>query len=118
MAKQYDENNYVINPDGDSSCSIFAPPELTRGNMVLFGKQADIFGLAASIYYLLTLEKPIPVMDFSDQDKELRENLRKANCSEQFIDAVVKGLQFSATSRPENAQAFLNLFPGCEDIQL
>ena len=87
--------------------------------MVKFGAQTDIYGLASSIYYLLAApEEPYPVYDFSDQDQELRENLSKANCSDKFIDAIVAGLQFSATSRPSNAQQFLNMFPGCEDIKL
>jgi hypothetical protein len=57
-------------------------------------------------------------MDFSDQDKDLRINLAEANCSDAFINAIIAGLQFSATSRPKDAQAFLNLFPGCENIKL
>ena len=87
--------------------------------MVKFGSQSDIYGLASSIYYLIAApEIPHPVYDFSDQDEDLRENLSQANCSVGFIDAVVAGLQYSATSRPCNAQAFLNMFPGCEDIIL
>ena len=119
VAKQYDGQGNIIDAKGLKATSIFAPPELKHGNMVKFGSQSDIYGLAASIYYLLAFpEHPHPVYDFSDQDKDLRENLADAGCSPKFIDAVVSGLQFSATSRPSNAQAFLNLFPGCEDIVL
>lgn len=119
VAKQYDGEGNIIDTRGKQSNSCFAPPELKHGNMVKFGSQSDIYGLAASIYYLLAFpEHPHPVYDFSDQDKDLRENLADAGCSPKFIDAVVSGLQFSATSRPSNAQAFLNLFPGCEDIVL
>lgn len=119
VAKQYDGEGNIIDTRGKRSNSCFAPPELKHGNMVKFGSQSDIYGLAASIYYLLAFpEHPHPVYDFSDQDKDLRENLADAGCSPKFIDAVVSGLQFSATSRPANAQAFLNLFPGCEEIVL
>jgi serine/threonine protein kinase len=119
VAKQYDGEGNIIDTRGKRSNSCFAPPELKHGNMVKFGCQSDIYGLAASIYYLLAFpEHPHPVYDFSDQDKDLRKNLADAGCSPKFIDAVVSGLQFSATSRPSNAQAFLNLFPGCEDIAL
>ena len=119
VARQYDKKGDIIDARGATANSMFSAPELVQGNMVHFGGQTDIYGLAASIYYLIASpEVPHPIIDFSDQDQDLRWNLAQANCSEQFINAVVAGLQFSATSRPANAQAFLNLFPGCEDIKL
>lgn len=119
VAKQYDREGDLIDPRGAHSASMFAAPELKHGNMVRFGAQTDIYGLAASIYYLMTAPcEPHPVFDFSDQDEDLRANLADAGCSGQFIDAVVSGLQFSATSRPATAQDFLNRFPGCKDIIL
>ena len=87
--------------------------------MVRFGEQPDIYGLAATLYYLATeREDPHSVMDLSEQDLDLRENLDMYGFSKQFADAIVAGLQHSATSRPKNAQAFLNLFPGCEKMKL
>ena len=119
IAKQYDNENNIVDPRVSKCNGPFTAPELKYGNMVKFGSQTDIYGLASSIYYLIAApEIPHPVFDFSDQDEDLRENLSQANCSAGFIDAVVAGLQFSATSRPCNAQAFLNMFPGCEDIIL
>ena len=119
VAKQYDATGDIINRRGASSRSIFAAPELIHGNMVKFGSQTDIYGLASSIYYLIAApEEPHPIYDFSDQDKDLREYMTNAGCSEKFIDAIISGLQFSATSRPKDAQTFLNLFPGCESIKL
>jgi tRNA A-37 threonylcarbamoyl transferase component Bud32 len=119
VAKQYDKDGDIINREGLSSISMFAAPELTQGNMVKFGSQTDIYGLASSLYYLIAAPmEPHPIMDFSDQDEDLRINLAEANCSDAFINAIIAGLQFSATSRPKNAQAFLNLFPGCGNIKL
>ena len=119
VAKQYDKEGNVVDNRGANSRSMFAAPELIHGNMVKFGSQTDIYGLASSIYYLLcSPDQPHPIFDFSDQDEDLRENLAAARCSEKFIDAIIAGLQFSATSRPVNAQKFLNLFPGCENIKL
>jgi serine/threonine protein kinase len=119
IAKQYDNENNIVDPRVSKCNGPFTAPELKYGNMVKFGSQTDIYGLASSIYYLIAApEIPHPVYDFSDQDEDLRENLSQANCSVGFIDAVVAGLQYSATSRPCNAQAFLNMFPGCEDIIL
>ena len=119
VAKQYDKEGDIINREGLNSNSMFAAPELTHGNMVKFGSQTDIYGLASSLYYLMSApEEPHPIMDFSDQDEDLRINLAEANCSDAFINAIIAGLQFSATSRPKDAQAFLQLFPGCENIKL
>lgn len=119
VARQYDPDGNVVNPHGSKSGSMFASPELKEGNMVKFGAQADIFGLAASIFYLLACpHTPHPIMDFSDQDWDLRLALEHAGCSPKFIDAIIAGLQASAISRPACGQAFLNMFPGCEDIKL
>jgi serine/threonine-protein kinase len=119
VARQYDKEGNVVDNRGAKSQSMFAAPELMHGNMVKFGSQTDIYGLASSLYYLLCApETPHPIFDFSDQDEDLRENLAAAKCSDKFIDAIIAGLQFSATSRPANAQKFLNLFPGCENIKL
>ena len=119
VAKQYDKKGDIINREGLSSVSIFAAPELKHGNMVKFGPQTDIYGLASSLFYLIAAPmEPHPIVDFSDQDKDLRLSPSEAKCSDGFINAIIAGLQFSATSRPKDSQAFLNLFPGCEDIKL
>lgn len=119
VAKQYDKDGNIINPYGTTATSMFTPPELWHGNMVKFGGQTDIYGLTSSIFYLLAApEQPHPIYEFSDQDTDIRESLKRADCSPQFIDAIIAGLQASAVSRPKNAQEFLNLFPGCENIIL
>ena len=61
---------------------------------------------------LTRLKLRLSITSFSRSEEKVE------NCSEPFINAVIAGLQASASSRPENAQAFLNLFPGCEDIKL
>ncbi len=118
VAKRYDEENNIIDRAGLTSVSVFAPPELkVEGGMVRFGGQPDIYGVAATLYYLATgREEPHPIMDFSDQDRDIRKKLDSCHFSTQFADAIVAGLNHSATSRPKNAQAFLNLFPHCENV--
>ena len=119
VAKQYDSAGDLVDSGVMKATSMFAPPELANGNMVKFGRQTDIYGLAASIYYLVAApDVPHPILDFSDEDKDLRDMMDFMGCSQGFIDAVIAGLQFSATSRPANAQAFLRMFPGCEDVTL
>lgn len=118
VAKQYDDDDSIIDMAGATSSSMFAAPELkTRGGMTHFGPQPDVFGLAATLYFLATdREEPHPVMDFADQDQDIRGYLAQYGFSKQFADAIVAGLSFMA--RPKNAQEFLKLFPGCEDIKL
>jgi serine/threonine protein kinase len=120
VAKRYDEHNRIINREGMTSRSMFASPELQApGGMVRFGEEPDLFGLAATVYYLATEgEKPHPIMDLSEQDEDIRFSLDMYGFSEKFADAIVAGLQFSASSRPDDAQAFLNMFPGCERMKL
>ena len=120
VAKRYDEHNRIINREGMTSRSMFASPELkARGGMVRFGEEPDLFGLAATVYYLATEgEEPHPIMDLSEQDEDIRFYLDMYGFSEKFADAIVAGLQFSASSRPDDAQAFLNMFPGCERMKL
>ena len=41
-----------------------------------------------------------------------------AKCSEQFANALLLGLEKRPRQRLSSVQELLNLFPGCEDIQL
>lgn len=123
-AKQYDSEGMVLNRSGvhGRSCE-FAAPEVRgnlsdEGTMVRFAPQPDIYSLAATIYNLITSEFAHEIKFNSDQDEDLRKEMENAGCGKQFIDAIILGLQDSAASRPSDAQAFLNLFPGCENIKL
>jgi hypothetical protein len=40
------------------------------------------------------------------------------NCSEGMKQAIAEGMSLYSNDRPANAQLFLNLFPGCENIKL
>lgn len=86
--------------------------------MIRFAPQPDIYSLAATVYRLATGGAAHPVTFNSDQDEDLRYELRLNGYSTQFIDAIIAGLQDSAGSRPSSDQAFLNLFPECEDFKL
>ena len=133
VARRYDKAGELINRWGPMSCSVFAAPEMRDwqdgkmkhdgdyirgGKMVRFSTKADIYGVAASVYKLATGKDPYPVIENSTTDTGLRLAMSKSGFSEKFADAVIAGLQFSASSRPKNAQAFLKMFPGCEDIKL
>jgi serine/threonine-protein kinase len=119
VAKQYDEEGAIINRRGVHGTSSFAAPEMrSRSAMVKFGSEPDIFALSATLYNLATLQCPHPIQYNSDEDRDLRENMEAENLSAGFINAIIAGLQAAAPARPSNAQAFLKMFPGCEDIEL
>lgn len=119
VAKQYDEEGSILNRQGVHGTSAFAAPEMmTSGAMVKFGSEPDIFGLAATIFNLATNERPHPILYNSDEDQDLRFSMELEDISAEFIEAIIAGLQAAAPARPKNAQAFLNLFPGCENIKL
>lgn len=117
VAKQYDETDSVINCHGLTAGGCFAAPELGQSGMIKFGPQPDIYGLAATLYYLATdRDIPHPIRDFGEEDEDFRIALDVAGFSKPFADAIVAGLEF--LNRPRNAQEFLNLFPGCEKMKL
>lgn len=120
VAKQYDNAGDIINREGVHGTSDFAAPEMrVRGKaMITFGSEPDIFALSATLYNLATQCRPHPIQYHSDEDGDLRFYMRKEGLSVGFIEAIVAGLQAAAPARPANAQAFLNLFPGCENIKL
>ena len=119
VAKLYDEAGEIINRKGVHGTSHFAAPEMrSRSAMVKFGSEPDIFSLSATLYNLATMELPHPIKYNSDEAKDLRENMEANNLSAGFINAIVAGLQDAAPARPRSAQAFLNMFPGCEEIKL
>lgn len=119
VAKRYDAEGNVVSQGIFNPKTMFSAPELAHGNMVKFGIPADVFGLAACIYYLMASpSRPTPVYEYSDIDKDLRLNLQMAHCNDKFADAIIAGLQAVAAARPADIQTFLNLFPGCEGVRL
>ena len=118
VAKQYNEDGEVIYWTSTHSVSEYAAPELkTKSDvMIRFSPLPDIYGLAATLYNLATFEEPHPITDFSDEEEDCVDRLEIQGFSEKFARAVASGLLVS--TRPKDAQTFLNLFPGCENIKL
>ena len=114
VAQQYDKNGTLISIRGTHSTSVFSAPENSGGNMRYFGPQADIFGTAATLFMLVSGEWPHPISN--SQDREIAFELM--NCSEGMKQAIAEGMSLYSNDRPANAQLFLNLFPGCENIKL
>ena len=82
--------------------------------MRYFGPQADIFGAAATLFTLVSKKSPHPIENI--QDREIAFDFM--NCSDGMKQAIAEGMSLFANDRPANAQLFLNLFPGCENIKL
>ena len=114
VAQQYDEVGKLISIRDTHSCSPFSAPENRDGNMRYFGPQADIFGAAATLFTMLSKVNPHPIENM--HDREIAFNYM--NCSEGMKNAIAEGMSLFANDRPANAQLFLNLFPGCENIKL
>ena len=118
MANKYDDRGRIISEPIRHKKTACTAPEVTKGTNVKFGPQLDVYELAATLFYFVTRCKPQPIVYLSDGDVAVSEELRQAGCSDGFIRAIVAGLQESAGSRPESIDAFLRLFPGCEEIDL
>ncbi len=64
VAKQYGEDGNILKRLGTHGTSEFAAPEMATSQQLVvahFGPQPDIFGLAASIYKIITGEHPRPI---------------------------------------------------------
>ena len=114
VAQLYSEDGKLLSKRDTHSCSPFSAPENSDGNMRYFAPQADIFGLAATLFCMATNMRPHPIHDGESK----HHILTSMDTSPQMKYAVAEGLSFFANDRPTTAQAFLNLFPGCEDIKL
>ena len=114
VAQQYDEKGKLISLRDTHSTSPFSAPENSDGNMRYFGPQADIFGTAATLFTLVSGKRPRPISNWQDREGACK----VMNCSEGMKQAIAEGMSLYSNDRPANAQLFLNLFPGCEDIKL
>ena len=115
VAQQYDEIGRLISLREAPANSPYSAPQNRSGNMRYFCPQADIFGTATTLFALITggmIPKAIEnrVEEFAVGDS--------MNCSEEMKHAIIEGMALYANDRPANAQLFLNLFPGCESIEV
>ena len=115
VSQQYDDNGDITEIRGDiHSYDRFSAPENTRGTMKHFCPQSDIYSVAATLFTMLSGKFPNPITE--DADKYIVFDMLE--CSDQMKEAIAEGLYQFVNERPVNAQAFLKLFPGCENIKL
>lgn len=92
----------------------YAPPEQysTRAKR---GAYTDVYGLAASLYKLLTGRKPVNAPSRLFGEQLVPPNQLTPNISEIVNEAIVKGLDLQADSRPQSIHEFLELLqPKCD----
>ena len=118
-AREFDDSDAIVFRGGKTPHNEFSAPELLAGSLTTYDPRPDLFSIAGVIFKLVTGGDPGYIMELDkDKENEIREELSYTGCSEAFANAIIRGLQGSMTLRPKNAQAFLNLFPGCESIKL
>ena len=115
IAKQYEASGEQSSNDTPIGTKRFSAPEQCgAGRLVRFAAPTDIYSLAGTLYYLFSHHFPHPVTSYSNEDEDLKANMR---CSDRTKEAIVRGLMRSPEARPQTIQEFLNLFPGCEEIR-
>ena len=114
VAQQYNDEGDNTDVRGDiHQYGEWSAPENRGGAMKHFCPQSDIYSVAAILYTLLSGGKT--------PSYEPNENIwlvDQLNCSEEIKKAINEGMAEYSNDRPANAQRFLNLLPGCEDIKL
>lgn len=85
----------------------FAPPEQYSGSGSL-GPAADVYGLAASLYRLLTGQTPPSPLERQGGVELVAPDRLVTAIPKSVSDAVLDGLELTPSHRPESARAFLD----------
>ena len=115
VAHHYDKDGKLLSCREAPSCSVYSAPENKGGQMKHFDPQADIFGVAGTLFSLMSRSENSPVVDDEEEIEMFGDDL---NCSEEMKAAIMEGLYRYPTDRPANALAFYRNFPGCEGKKL
>ena len=115
VAQIYNKDGVLLSSRDTHSQSEYSAPENSSGGMSYFSPQADIFGVAATLYNLVSNgEQPFSV----NNDREKSNAWNSMTCSDEMKNAIICGLRKFTNDRPSNAQLFIRNFPGCEEIKL
>ena len=102
----------------------YAPPEQHR-EKARWGPFTDVYALAATLYYLLTGEKPISAPDREDaifyrrRNDPLQEaNKINSNVSNTVNQAIIRGMELDERKRPQIVQEWLELLANSKALEL
>lgn len=109
-----------LEPKTPIGCPGFAPIEQMKGSRKQ-GAYTDVYGLAATLYTLLTKQTPVDAKTrFSTITKEKKPDPLKPpqsycpKISDKLNDAIIKGLELESQNRPQTMQEWLKLIPQSE----
>jgi serine/threonine protein kinase len=88
----------------------FLPPE-QYGEMGRFAEYTDVYGLAATLYYLLTKTPPISALLRVLNHPFQSPFQINPNISEAVDRAIMKGMEMDETKRPQSVQKWLDMLP-------
>ncbi|MEG5040306.1 MULTISPECIES: serine/threonine-protein kinase [unclassified Microcoleus] len=88
----------------------FAPPE-QYGEMGRFAEYTDVYALAATLYYLLTITPPTAAF-LRALNHPLKPPFQiNPNISDAVHRAIMKGMEMDETKRPQSVQKWLDMLP-------
>lgn len=104
LAKHYNKEGNATSTASAEGYSVgYAPIEQYAG-FDKFSPQADVYSLAATMYFCLTGEVPPPAHKLKTE--QVRQKLLSLEVSQRMVNSIVKGLQMLPEGRPENAGDF------------
>ena len=86
----------------------YAPIEQYE-SIVTWGYYTDVYALAATLYFLLTKQRPIPAKRRAAGDTLVPAKTLNKAVSEHLNDAINKGMSLEPSSRPETVDKWLAL---------
>ena len=76
----------------------------------------DVYGLAATLYYMLTAKVPTDANDRAQGEKLINPKQHNLNISEQTCQAIMKGLEFKLEDCPQKMQKWLDLLTHHQEL--
>ena len=109
LSRRYDENDELLSASSISINAGFAPIEqYVEGELETFSPSADIYSLAATLFFLLTGEVP-PEASVVQEDGL---PALPVNISKDTANAILKTMCSKRRERPKNVAEFLELLDG------
>jgi serine/threonine protein kinase len=103
--------NVAANPESTAKLTFsagFAPIEQYSYKPIRL-PATDVYGLAATLYYMLTAKVPTDANDFAQGEPLINPKQHNPNISDQTCEAIMEGLKFKLADRPQTMQEWLDL---------